>query len=125
MSCYATKLVKQVWKANDKANVDIFMPTNANMSRPFMERYAAVFRLSPNDGLHCYSIVILLILLVACTFCAKFQNLSDLKLSTILLVDQDVSVSGLTSMHGRNSLVDLVHVELLDPSSDVLALGEL
>ena len=47
-----------------------------------------------------------------------------LKLSTVLLVDKDVSVSNITLVHLGDDLVDVVELSLLDPGVDLLLGGE-
>ena len=47
-----------------------------------------------------------------------------LKLSTVLLVDEDVSVSNVSLVHLGDDLVDVVELSLLDPRVDLLLGGE-
>jgi hypothetical protein len=63
-------------------------------------------------------------ILLLCQVTITFRFDAYLKLSAVLLVDEDVSVSNVTLVHLGNDLVDIVELSLLDPGVDVLLGGE-
>lgn len=52
-------------------------------------------------------------------------NLLSLHFTTVVLVDQDVSVSSTAVVHVGDSLVDVVHGPSLGPSLDLVITGKL